>query len=288
MINVTGFFRDPHTWEFLATEIAPELIAARGPDAPIRIWSAGCASGEEPYTIAMVFARALGDAAFRDRVKIYATDIDEDALDQARHGIYLPRQIEDVPSEALERFFERTDQRYAFRRDLRRCVIFGRNDLLQDAPISRIDLLVCRNTLMYFTAETQGQILRRFHFALDDSGALLLGRSEMLITHGDLFTPSELKWRVFRKVVKPALRDRIRAIASDSAGGGVTDNADEDLREVAFDVGNPAQVVLDSAGTRRDGQRCCPADVQPHRRRPRPSDPRSGALIPAGGAPRPS
>ena len=206
LINTTGFFRDPQTWEYLATDIAPQLLAARADDSPIRVWCAGCASGEEPYTVAMVLARVMGDVPFRERVKIYATDVDEEALDLARHGAYVPRQIEDVPPDALERFFERTDQRYVFRKDLRRSVIFGRNDLVQDAPISRIDLLVCRNTLMYFTAETQSQILRRFHFALDDDGYMLLGKSEMLITHTDLFAPVELKRRVFRKVIKPPPR----------------------------------------------------------------------------------
>ena len=167
----------------------------------------------------MVLARVMGDPVFRERVKIYATDIDEEALDQARRGAYLPRQVEDVPPDALERFFERTEQRYVFRKDLRRSVIFGRNDLVQDAPISRIDLLVCRNTLMYFNAETQSQILRRFHFALDDDGYLLLGRSEMLITHADLFAPVELKRRVFRKVIRPTLRDRVRVMAADGFRG---------------------------------------------------------------------
>jgi two-component system CheB/CheR fusion protein len=177
-------------------------------------------------------------------VKIYATDVDEEALEQARHGAYVPRQVEDVPPDALERFFERTDQRYVFRKDLRRCVIFGRNDLVQDAPISRIDLLVCRNTLMYFTAETQSQILQRFHFALDDDGYVLLGKSEMLITHTDLFAPVELKRRVFRKVIKPTLRDRVRVMAGNAARTGVSIEA-ENLREAAFDVGGPAHIVLD-------------------------------------------
>ncbi|MEA2178990.1 MAG: two-component system, chemotaxis family, CheB/CheR fusion protein, partial [Solirubrobacteraceae bacterium] len=159
LINVTGFFRDAPTWEHLATSVVPQLIAARPPDSPLRVWCAGCASGEEPYTVAMVFASVLGEAAFVDRVKIYATDVDEEALDQARLGTYAARAVEDVPRDALERFFERHDQRYVFRRDLRRSVIFGRNDLVQDAPISRVDLLVCRNTLMYFNAETQASIL---------------------------------------------------------------------------------------------------------------------------------
>jgi two-component system, chemotaxis family, CheB/CheR fusion protein len=244
LINTTGFFRDPQTWEYFATEIAPQLIASRPPEAPLRVWCAGCASGEEPYTVAMVLARVMGDPSFRERVKIYATDVEEEALDQARHGAYLPRQIEDVPHDALERFFERTDQRYMFRKDLRRCVIFGRNDLVQDAPISRIDLLVCRNTLMYFNAETQSQILRRFHFALNDEGYLLLGKSEMLITHTELFAPVELKRRVFRKVIKPTLRDRVRVLAGDGGREQPVINADN-LREAAFDVVGAAQIVLD-------------------------------------------
>jgi two-component system CheB/CheR fusion protein len=245
LINVTAFFRDAPTWEHMATTVVPAIVAARAPDKPIRVWCAGCASGEEPYTVAMVLARVLGDAAFRERVKIYATDVDEEALDTARHAAYLPRQIEEVPRDALERFFERTDQRYVFRKDLRRCVIFGRNDLVQDAPISRIDLLVCRNTLMYFTAETQARILRRFHFALEDDGVLLLGKSEMLITHSDLFTPADLKWRVFRKVVRPALRERIRVIAADPTNGA-SQSVTDGLREAAYDVAGAANVVLDA------------------------------------------
>jgi two-component system, chemotaxis family, CheB/CheR fusion protein len=244
LINTTGFFRDPETWEHLATEIAPQLLAARQDESPIRVWCAGCASGEEPYTVAMVLTRVMGDAAFCERVKIYATDVDEEALDLARHGAYLPRQIEDIPPEALERFFERTDQRYVFRRDLRRCVIFGRNDLVQDAPISRIDLLMCRNTLMYFTAETQSQILRRFHFALDDDGYVLLGKSERLITHTDLFAPVELKRCVFRKVVKRTLRDPARVMPGYAVRGTAPIESDN-LREAAFDAGGPAHVVLD-------------------------------------------
>jgi two-component system CheB/CheR fusion protein len=195
----------------------------------------------------MVLARVLGDDEFRARVKIYATDIDEEALDFARLGAYVPRQIEDVPAPALERFFERTDQRYVFRKDLRRSVIFGRNDLVQDAPISRIDLLVCRNTLMYFTAETQAQILRRFHFALNDTGMLLLGKSEMLITHSDLFTPVDLKRRLFRKVLRGMARERLRVLVADP-GNGASQTTGDSLRELAFDLGGGTQIVLDSEG----------------------------------------
>ncbi len=128
-------------------------------------------------------------------------------------------------------------------------MIFGRNDLVQDAPISRIDLLVCRNTLMYFTAETQAQILGRFHFALDNDGILMLGKSEMLITHGDLFTPVDLKRRVFRKVVqRSGRRERTRLIPY-ARQDGALENIGEVLRETAFDVGAEAHVVVDAERT---------------------------------------
>jgi two-component system, chemotaxis family, CheB/CheR fusion protein len=247
LINVTGFFRDPATWEYLASDVVPQLVASRPTDAPLRVWCAGCATGEEAYTVAMVFANVLGEAGFIERVKIYATDVDEAALDVARHGVYAARQVEDVPRDALERFFERSDQRYTFRRDLRRAVIFGRNDLVQDAPISRIDLLVCRNTLMYFNAETQARILGRLRFALDDDGVLVLGKSEMLITHADLFRPTDVKRRIFHKVLRPTTHDRVRVMANDLASDAPPGIVDA-LRDRAYELTTGPQVVLDREG----------------------------------------
>ena len=202
LINVTGFFRDAEAWDYLRRDVLPTLLAAKGAGTPVRVWSAGCASGEEAYSLAVVLAELLGPTEFRDRVKIYATDVDEDALTYARHGSYSQREVRGVPSELLERYFEQVGGRYAFRKDLRRSVIFGRNDLVQDAPISRVDLLVCRNTLMYFTAETQSRTLTRFHFALADAGVLLLGKAEMLLSHSALFTPVDLRRRVFQKAAR--------------------------------------------------------------------------------------
>ena len=164
---------------------AARAAASAGRDEPLRVWSAGCASGQEAYTAAMVLAELLGTDAFRERVKIYATDIDEDALGHRAAAVYTRRRSSRVPEELRERYFERADQRFAFRKDLRRTVIFGRNNLVQDAPISRLDLLICRNTLMYFNAETQARILRHFHFALRDDGVLMLGKSEMMLSHRD-------------------------------------------------------------------------------------------------------
>src|SRR5262245_8923467 len=189
LINVTEFFRDPVSWEHLREEVLPELLKAKPGEEPVRVWSAGCASGQEAYTAAIVLAEILGVEAYVERVKIYATDIDEDALSTARLATYSRKEVASVPDALLERYFEPGDQRFAFRKDLRRTVIFGRNNLVQDAPISRLDLLICRNTLMYFNAETQGRILRHFHFALRDHGALMLGKSEMMISHREFFQP---------------------------------------------------------------------------------------------------
>jgi two-component system, chemotaxis family, CheB/CheR fusion protein len=199
LINVTAFFRDPDAWEYISTDVIPRLLAERSPDDPIRVWSAGCASGQEAYTLAMLLAESLGPDAFRQRVKIYATDVDEDALTEARAATYDAKAIEPVPTELVEKYFEQVNSRYIFHKDLRRAVIFGRNDLVKDAPISRVDLLACRNTLMYMNTDTQQNVVGRLHFALGIHGTLFLGHAEMLLSHSDRFTPLNLKHRIFRK-----------------------------------------------------------------------------------------
>ena len=204
LINVTSFFRDPANWEYLRDEVLPGLIGTPEASSPIRVWSAGCASGEEAYSIAILLAEALGTDAFRERVKIYATDVDEEALSQARHAAYAPRAIEDVPPRLLERYFDRQEDRFAFNKDLRRAVIFGRHDLIQDAPISRVDLLICRNCLMYFNSEAQARILARFHFALVPRGVLFLGKAETLLAQSATFEPVERETAPLRQDRAPA------------------------------------------------------------------------------------
>ncbi|WP_205699342.1 CheR family methyltransferase [Conexibacter sp. SYSU D00693] len=245
LINVTAFFRDPAAWDQLREDVLPKLLASRPAGMPIRVWCAGCASGEEAYTLAMVLAEALGEQEYRDRVKVYATDVDEEALAEARAATYTPKQVEGVPRELLDRYFERLDGRFCFRKDLRRSVIFGRNDLVQDAPISRIDLLLCRNTLMYFTAETQARILGRFHFALHDDGVLFLGKSEMLITHTELFKPVDLKHRIFTRVQRRGLRART---AFPQVNGSYNGENGIALRETAYDAGPSPSIVVDADG----------------------------------------
>jgi two-component system CheB/CheR fusion protein len=202
LINVTSFFRDAEAWEVLKTEVVPSLVAHAEPDKPIRIWSVGCASGEEPYSIAMLLADALGKSEFCSRVKIYATDLDEEALKVARLATYSPRDVEGVPPALLERYFERTNNHYVFERELRKCVIFGRHNVVHDAPISRIDLLVCRNLLIYLEAETQGVVLPRLHYALNPNGYLFLGKAETQLARSPLFKAVEMKHRIFAKAAQ--------------------------------------------------------------------------------------
>src|SRR5438094_7166832 len=241
LINVTSFFRDPEVWGHMKSQIVPHMLAGSRPDGAIRVWSAGCASGEEAYTLAMILAEELGVEAFRRRVKIYASDVDEDALMQARHAIYTASQVEDVPPELLSKYFERVDDRYLFHKDVRRSVIFGRHDLVQDAPISRVNLLVCRNTLMYFTRETQARVLNRFHFALRNGGFLFMGRAELLLTHGELFTPVELKWRVFGKTLAQA-REHLGPLQREEATVGPP--SDNHLQALTLESDNVGRVVF--------------------------------------------
>src|SRR5947209_3107066 len=127
LINVTGFFRDPPVWEYMVQEVVPRIVESSAGRESIRIWSAGCASGEEAYTVAMLFAEALGEEAYRDRVKIYATDIDDEALSQARLGTYQPKQVDELPAEFRDRYFQSVNGAFTFRNEIRRAVIFGRN-----------------------------------------------------------------------------------------------------------------------------------------------------------------
>jgi two-component system CheB/CheR fusion protein len=249
LINVTTFFRDPAAWDYISSTVIPDLLARRQPGAGIRVWSAGCASGQEAYTLAMLFAEALGSEQFRETVKIYGTDVDEEALSAARSANFSARDVADVPPDLLERYFERVDDRFVFRKDLRRQVIFGRHDLIQDAPISRVDLLVCRNTLMYFNAETQAKILSRFHFALNDHGVLFLGRAETMMTHAAAFTPLDAKRRVSSKLPARAPHVRERpAVAAQQPDPPVVDPANGRIEAAALDANPTAQILVDMTG----------------------------------------
>jgi two-component system CheB/CheR fusion protein len=245
LINVTGFFRDQAGWDFLRDDVIPRLLEDTPAEQPIRVWSAACASGEEAYTAAILLAEAMGEEQFRQRVKIYATDVDEDALTAARQGAFPSQALKSVSDNLRDTYFERNGDGYTFRSDFRRSLIFGRNDLVQDAPISRVDLLISRNVLIYFTSEAQARILGRFHFSLRDTGFLYLGKSEMLTAQTEQFTPYNLKWRVYRKV--PRGSDRL-AIAPQFRFGQAASERYSRLVEGSADVSPVAQLTVDRRG----------------------------------------
>ena len=252
LINVTGFFRDAETWNYLQHEVLPELVEEAISAPEIRVWSAGCASGEEAYSLAIAFAEAIGVEEAAKRVKIYGTDVDNDALRDARVGAYPAKVMESMPAEMRDKYFEQGGSQYIFRPDLRRRVIFGRHDITRDAPISRLDLLVCRNTLMYFNVETQSQVIDRFHFALREGGYLFLGKAEMLLSDGERFEVASMRQRMFRRRLGAAVpRYQSPPMRLDVIGTPEMRDASRkrQLRDLALETAPFAVTGIDAEGT---------------------------------------
>jgi two-component system, chemotaxis family, CheB/CheR fusion protein len=251
LINVTAFFRDAEAWSYLQRDVIPELLAGLDPADEIRVWSAGCASGEEAYSLAMVFAETLGIDDCVKRVKIYGTDVDEEALRNARGGLYAAKSLEPLSDALKKKYFEANGTQFAFRPDLRRRVIFGRHDITRDAPISRLHLLACRNTLMYFNVEAQSRIIDRFHFALRERGALFLGKAEMLLSDADRFEVVNIRQRIFRR--RPGGSTAIYRPPTVKLDGGAGAEIREigrkrQLRDLAIETAPFAMLAIDSDG----------------------------------------
>src|SRR5215472_4605000 len=199
LINVTEFFRDPPAWEILRHEILAPILKRVKPGHSFRAWSAGCASGEEPYSIAMLLAEHFGPRIQDYDVKIYATDIDDDALNTARRGEYSLDAVRRIRPEWREKYLHGKGL-LRINREIRRLVIFGRSNLAQDAPISHVNLLVCRNVLIYFNSDLQKQILNRLHYALEPGGILFLGKSVSQLTNSQQFQRLNARWRIFQRI----------------------------------------------------------------------------------------
>lgn len=199
LINVTEFFRDPAAWDVVAEDVLPMLLQNMRPGGSFRGWVAGCATGEEVYSLAILLAEHFGSGLGDYDIKIYATDVDERALNIARRGEYPVDRVRRVRPEWRTKYF--TDQQTPrVIRDIRRMLIFGRSDLVHDAPISHVQILVCRNVLIYFDSLTQKHILNRLHYALDPGGILFLGKSESKLSESVLFQPVNSRWRIFRRL----------------------------------------------------------------------------------------
>lgn len=200
LINVTRFFRDPQVFDQLATKIIPDMIRSHEPDQPLRIWIAGCSTGEETYSLAMLFREAITAAKRNIKLQVFASDADPDAIASAREGLY-PNTIEaDVLPARLARFFTKEDHKYRILPELRAAVVFTVQNVLADPPFSRLDLISCRNLLIYLRPEAQERVVSLFHFALRDSGILLLGSSETVGNAGARFELVSKPERIYRQI----------------------------------------------------------------------------------------
>jgi two-component system CheB/CheR fusion protein len=200
LIKVTEFFRDPELFDYLRATILPELLArAEGHDRELRIWSAGCATGEEAYSLAILVAELLGHELAEWNIRIFATDLDAEAINFARQGIYSAATVEGLPDGLLGRCFTSEDGVYQIRKHIRALTIFGQHDLGQRAPFPRIDLVVCRNVLIYFTQELQQRALQLFAYSLRHGGLLVLGKAESPSPLGEFFALEQQLLKVYRR-----------------------------------------------------------------------------------------
>jgi two-component system CheB/CheR fusion protein len=200
LIHVTRFFREPESFEIIARNVLPSLDVQSS--TPLRMWVAGCATGEEVYSLAIVVREVLGDTIDDGRVQIFGTDVSETAIGFARQGLYGGSIVEDVSPERLRQFFVKTDGSYLVSKTVRDMCVFARQDLTRDPPFSHLDLVCCRNVLIYMDSALQRKLLSMFHYALKPAGALVLGHAESIGYHSDLFALMNKKNKVYRK--KPA------------------------------------------------------------------------------------
>ncbi len=200
LIKVTEFFRDPEPFDYLKEEILPGLIEeAREAGRQLRIWSAGCATGEEAYTLAILLSEILGNEAGISNARVFATDVDADAVNFARHGVYPPSALSNLSEEQIERYFDRESGQYQVRKSVRSMIVFGEHDLARRSPFPHMDLVVSRNVLIYFTTELQRRALQLFAYSLRDGGYLVLGKAETTSPLGKFFEPQHRSHKVYKR-----------------------------------------------------------------------------------------
>ncbi len=223
LINVTCFFRDAEAFVTLKQDILPALLADKADDYVFRVWVAACASGEEAYSIAMVLREVMEERQQFFKVQIYATDIDDEAISTARSGVYLPNIAQDMSPERLSRFFTLVDHRYKIKAEIREMVVFAVQSVIKDPPFTKLDLLSCRNLMIYMEQEQQARLIPSFYYALKPNGVLFLSSSESIPRHPELFVPLNRKWKFYQathamaKPSIPVLRSSIIAPNHDIA-----------------------------------------------------------------------
>jgi chemotaxis methyl-accepting protein methylase/PAS domain-containing protein len=211
LIGVTNFFRDGAVWEYLSKEAIPELLARHPLGKPVRAWVPACSSGEEAYSLAITFKEAMETTKPSERLElqIYATDLDPDAIDKARKGVYPDNIAADVSPERLNRFFVKEGNSYRISKEIRETVIFATQNIISDPPFTKLDFLSCRNLLIYFRPQLQNRLLPIFHYALNPGSLLLLGSAETIGTMSELFIPISNKARLFKRLAQAPLLSKL-------------------------------------------------------------------------------
>ena len=199
LIHVTGFFRDAPAFDILKKKVFPRILKSHQPAAPIRIWVPGCATGEEVYSLAICLLECIKDESDGVTIQVFGTDVNEPSLERARSGVYTSNQVKDVSPARLKRFFVKLDRGYQIRKDVRERCVFAKQNVFQDPPFSRLDLISCRNVLIYLGPELQNRVIPIFHYALKPNGLLLLGRAETITSHSALFAPVDRSYRIYSR-----------------------------------------------------------------------------------------
>jgi two-component system CheB/CheR fusion protein len=213
LITVTSFFRDLEAFEALKTKVFPVLAEGRKPDSPFRIWVAGCSTGEEAYSIAICLLEFLTNQGINIPIHIFATDINEVAIEKARTAIYKPSQVADISPERLGRFFIQVEGGYQISKQVRELCVFARQNLISDPPFSRLDLITCRNVLIYLNSPVQKKVVSMFHYGLKPSGFVILGTSETVGESSDLFALLDKRYKIYARKIAPG-RLGIELVAS--------------------------------------------------------------------------
>lgn len=260
MISVTGFFRDPEAWRELGKLVIAPLVAGRENGDAIRVWVPACATGEESYSIAMLITEHAEAVGKHFDLKVFATDAQEDNLRKARDGTYPAAALAGFPPERIRRFFEKLDGSYQVSKELRDMVVFAAQNLLRDPPFSRLDIVSCRNFLIYLEPEAQQRIIAQWHFALRPDGHLFLGNAETIGRHDELFETVSKKWRIYSRI-GPTRHDLIdyrplRGSGGNGAGGPLLPMPAEPAAMPVADIARralleryaPASVLIDQKG----------------------------------------
>ena len=205
LVGVTSFFREPDIWEQLKSEAMPRLLVGRPPGQPLRAWVPACSTGEEAYSLAIAFREAVEQTKSGGRftLQVFGTDLDSTATEKARQGVYPANIAADVSEERLRRFFVQEDQQYRVSKEIREMVIFAPQNVAMDPPFTKLDLLTCRNLLIYLAPELQKKLLRLFHYSLNPGGILMLGSAETIGSATDLFAVVDSKARIYRRLEAP-------------------------------------------------------------------------------------